>query len=104
MHDLKSCRPLAEGEILHASHEAWPLFYVTIHGSPKERIKLAKRLVCAVKHLPMRLRIHYQTDTIRSLEEGVRNDPTLKMQDRFLVEGLVPAERLTEIFESLIGG
>jgi hypothetical protein len=102
MHELEACRPLAEGETLHADHPEWPLFGVTIHGSARERIKLSKRLVCAVKHLPLRLRIDYERDVERSLEKGVAKDPTLEMDGRILAEGLVSAEKLTAIFENLL--
>ena len=98
MDELEACRPLAEGETLHAGHPEWPLFSVTVHGSARERIKLSKRLVCAVKHLPLRLRIGYEKDVARSLERGVAKDPTLEMDGRILAEGLVSAEKLTEIF------
>ena len=98
----ESCRPLAEGEILGAGHTEWPLFSVTIHGSDRERVKLAKRLVCAVKHLPLRLSIRYEKDTARSLEEGVARDPTLTLGSSILAEGLVSAEELTELFEKLL--
>jgi hypothetical protein len=98
----ESCRPLAKGETLNAGHTEWPLFSVTIHGSARERAKLAKRLVCAVKHLPLRLGIRYEKDTERSVEEGIARDPTLILRGRVLAEGLVSAEELTELFEKLL--
>lgn len=75
--NIAYCYPLAEGEILHAEHKSWPLFRVTIHGSDIERIKLSKRLSCAIKHLPLRLQVH-------------------------LLEGLVSAEEITKTFENLL--
>jgi len=99
---LEYCYPLAEGETLNADHPEWPLFDVTIHGGDRERVKLSKRLVCALKHLPLRLTIRYEKDLSRSIERGVAKDPTLEMGGRFLAEGLVSAERLTEIFENLL--
>ncbi|BCD61274.1 hypothetical protein NitYY0826_C0108 [Nitratiruptor sp. YY08-26] len=99
---LEYCYPLKEGEMLHAEHKEWPLFDVTIHGSDTERLKLAKRLVCSVKHLPLRLKIHYEKDARKSIEKGVAKDPTLEWQGKILAEGLVSAEELTQIFERLI--
>jgi len=99
---LEYCYPLKEGEELNEEHPEWPLFEVTIHGSEKERVKLSKRLVCAVKHLPLRLRIRYEKETARSVEAGIAYDPTLTLEKEILAEGLVPAERLTEIFEKLL--
>jgi len=96
------CAPLVEGEILNESHREWPLFEVTIHGSDRERIKLSKRLVCAVKHLPLRLSIRYEKSAEKSVEIGVAKDPTLEWKRRFLAEGLVSAETLTDRFETLL--
>jgi len=100
---LEYCYPLKEGEILNADHLDWPLFAVTIHGSDAERIKLAKRLVCAVKHLPLRLKVHYEKNAMKSIEKGVAKDPTLEWQGRLLAQGLVSAEELLAIFQQLIG-
>ena len=102
MRELTSCAPLKEGETLNGEHPEWPLFAVTIHGSAAERIKLAKRLVCALKYLPLRLKIDYEKDAIQSIEKGVAKDPTLEWQGRLLAEGLVSAEELREIFERLL--
>ncbi len=99
---LEYCYPLKEGEILNAEHKDYPFFKVEIHGSNNERVKLAKRLVCALKHLPLRLNIAYEKDTEKSIEAGVTKDPTLVYHDRFLAEGLVSAEELMEIFEALL--
>ena len=96
------CYALPEGEVLHAEHTEWPLFRVTIHGSDTERVKLSKRLVCAVKHLPLRLQIHYEKDPMKSIEEGVAKDPTLTWNGRILLEGLVSAEEITQNFERLL--
>ncbi len=101
---LEYCYPLLEGEILNEEHPEWPLFAVTIHGSDRERVKVAKRLVCAVKHLPLRLTVRYETDAEASMEMGVAKDPTLEMEGRFLAEGLVSAEELTKTFERLLKG
>ncbi len=96
------CYALPEGEVLHAEHPEWPLFTVTIHGSDTERIKLSKRLVCAVKHLPLRLQIHYEKDPLKSIKEGVAKDPTLTYEGKILLEGLVSAEEITQTFERLL--
>ncbi len=99
---LEYCYPLKEGEVLNEEHPEWPLFDVTIHGSDAERVKLAKRLVCAVKHLPLRLKIRYEKDAMKSIEKGIAKDPTLEWQGKFLAQGLVSAEELTQIFEKLL--
>jgi len=100
--NIAYCYPLAEGEILHAEHKSWPLFRVTIHGSDIERIKLSKRLSCAIKHLPLRLQVHYEKDTMKSIQEGIAKDPTLTLNGKILLEGLVSAEEITKTFENLL--
>lgn len=99
---LDYCHPLARGEILNETNSEWPLFEVTIHGSAVERVKLSKRLVCSVKHLPLRLTINYEKDTERSIEAGISKDPTLVLDGKIIAEGLVPAEKLSGIFEELV--
>ena len=99
---LEYCYPLKEGETLNDDHPEYPLFAVTIHGSDRERVKLSKRLVCAVKHLPLRMSIHYEKDAEKSIALDVRRDPTLMLNTKILAEGLVSAETLTEIFETLL--
>ena len=99
---LEYCYPLKEGETLNDDHPEYPLFAVTIHGSDRERVKLSKRLVCALKHLPLRLQIRYEKDAEKSIALGVRKDPTLMLGEEMLAEGLVSAETLTEIFETLL--
>ena len=101
MNSLDACRPLKRGEVLNADHPEWPLFALTIHGSTRVRIKLAKRLVCALKHLPLRLTIDYETDTERSMALGIGTDPTLTLNGRILAEGLVSAEELEARFQAL---
>ena len=100
--NLAYCYPLKENEILNGDHLEYPLFAVTIHGSTAERIKLAKRLVCALKHLPLRLKIHYEKDALASIQKGVAKDPTLEWKGKFLAQGLVSAEELAKIFEELV--
>lgn len=97
-----TCEPLEYGEILNASHPQWPLFEVSIHGGKLESMKLFKRLVCGVKHLPLRLRTSFEHDTQRSADLGIQYDPTLMWGQEFLIEGLQSAEFMTQTFETLL--
>lgn len=96
------CYALREGEVLHADYPEWPLFNITIHGSDRERVKISKRLMCAVKHLPLRLQVHYEKNAINSIEKGISKDPTIVCNDHILLEGLVSAEEITETFKNLL--
>lgn len=96
------CYPLGEGEILNENYETYPLFEVVIYGGKTTSMKLAKRLVCSLKHLPIRLKIHYENDIEKSIEAGALKDPALKWNEKFLTQGLVSAEELAEIFTKML--
>ena len=99
---MQACTPLASGEILNASHPDWVLIEAVIYGDPTLCAKLSKRLVCAVKHLPLRLRIDTITDTQVAIEAGVSCDPTLFINGKPFIEGLIAAEEITAIFKNYL--
>lgn len=99
---METCAELDQGEILNASHSQWPLLEGVIYGDATLSLKLAKRLVCGVKHLPLRLRLTTVTNTLAAIEAGVTHDPTLFINGKPFIEGLVAAETLSAAFESLL--
>lgn len=99
---METCAEFRPGEILNASHAQWPLLEGIIYGDATLSLKLAKRLVCGVKHLPLRLSLSIITDTVAAIEAGVSRDPTLFINGKPFIEGLVAAETLTAAFESLL--
>jgi hypothetical protein len=99
-----ACYPLEEGEILNESHSEWPLFVLNIYGSKLESLKISKRIMCTLKHLPLRLQIFYNHDTLKAIEEGCGKDPCIKMNGKIVFEGLIQAEEIREIFEKLLKG
>jgi hypothetical protein len=98
----EACYPLNEGEILHEAHKDWPLFVLHIYGSKLETLKISKRIMCTLKHLPLRLQVFYHHNTIEAIEEGCGKDPCIKMNGKILFEGLIQAEEIKEIFEKLL--
>jgi len=98
----EACYPMEEGKILHEEHIEWPLFDVTIYGTKLETLKISKRLMCSIKHLPLRLSVHYEHSTEKAIEAGVAKDPTIIWNGKNIIEGLIPAEEITEIFENLL--
>lgn len=99
---MQTCAELGDGEILNASHPQWPLLEGVIYGDATLSLKLAKRLVCGVKHLPLRLRLTTVTDTLAAIEAGVTHDPTLFINGKPFIEGLVAAETMTAVFEKYL--
>ncbi len=99
---METCAELGYGKVLNGSHPKWPLFEGIIYGDATLSLKLAKRLVCGIKHLPLRLSLKTITDTQAAVEAGVTHDPTLFINGKPFIEGLVAAETLTAVFEHIL--
>ncbi|MEF3191358.1 MAG: hypothetical protein K6347_02225 [Campylobacterales bacterium] len=96
---MSECHDLKPGEILNSSHPQWPLLEGVIYADATLAYKLSKRLVCGIKHLPLRLRLSIITDTAKAIEAGVAHDPTLVVNGQLFIEGLVDTETITAAFE-----
>ncbi len=96
------CYPLNEGEILNEGHENWPLFILTICGSKIETLKMSKRIMCTLKHLPLRLQVFYENDAKKCIDMGGGGDPSVFLDGKLLFEGLIQAEEIKKIFEKLL--
>lgn len=99
---MEVCASLDENGILNGSHSEWPLFEGVIYGDAILCAKLSKRLVCGVKHLPLRLKLSIVTDTEKAVENGISHDPTLIINGKPFIEGLIAAEEITAVFETLL--
>ncbi len=102
MQNGEACHTMDEGEVLNAAKTEYPIFYAVLYGDRVSTAKFSKRLSCAVKHLPLRVAFHYEYDTQKALDAGVRKDPTLVLDGEIFLEGLVAAEAITEAFEVLL--
>ena len=98
------CYALNEGEILNEGHNEWPLFKLLICGSKIECLKISKRMMCTLKHLPLRLQVFYSHDTLKCLNLGGGSDPSVFLGNKLLFEGLIQAEDIKTIFEKLLKG
>ncbi len=96
---MNSCHIMEEGEILNAGKSEYPLFHAVLYGDKVLTAKFSKRLSCAIKHLPLRLQCNYEHDTQKAVEQGISTDPTLLLDGKIFLEGLVSAETMTEAFE-----
>ena len=92
------CHTMQDGEVLNAEKTAYPLFEAVLYGDKVATAKFSKRLSCAIKHLPLRVRFHYEYDTMKAVERGITHDPTLVLDGAIFLEGLVQAEEITEAF------
>ena len=97
-----ACHEMAEGEILNAHLSNLPLQKCTIYGDRVLSKKLSKRLSCAIKHLPIRLQFNYNYNTQDAIELGIAKDPTLVLNGKIFIEGLIQAEDITKRFEELL--
>ena len=102
MQNGEACHTMDEGEVLNAAKTEYPLFSAVLYGDRVSTAKFSKRLSCAIKHLPLRVVFHYEYDTQKALDAGVRKDPTLVLDGEIFLEGLVAAETITEAFEVLL--
>jgi len=98
------CYALNEGEILNEDHYEWPLFVLTICGSKVETLKISKRVMCTLKHLPLRLQVFYENNAEKCIEMGGGGDPSVFLDGNLLFEELIQAEKIKEIFEKLLKG
>jgi len=98
----EACHSLDEGEIVNESHDEWPLFTLLVCGSKVENMKISKRLMCTLKHLPVRLQVFYNTNAEKCIEMGGGGDPSVFLDDKLLFEGLIQAEEIKDIFEKLL--
>ena len=98
------CYALNEGEILNENHREWPLFVLTICGSKVETLKMSKRVMCTLKHMPLRLQVFYENNAEKCIELGGGGDPSVFLGEKLLFEGLIQAEEIKEIFEKLLKG
>ena len=97
-----TCHPLGENEILNAENKAYPLFEGTLYGDKILTAKFSKRISCAIKHLPLRLRMHYIHDTSVAIAHGIRKDPTFILDGKIVFEGLCASETIMAYFEKLL--
>ena len=95
----EACHIMSHGEILNADKHQYPLFHAVLYGDRVSTAKFSKRLSCAIRHLPLRVEFSYEYDTLKAVEKGVTKDPTLVLDGKIFLEGLVQAEVITEAFE-----
>jgi len=95
----EACHTMKNGEVLNASHTEYPMFEGVLYGDKVSTEKFSKRLSCAIKHLPLRVKFTYEHDTLKAVEKGVTKDPTLVLDGKIFLEGLIQAEEITQAFE-----
>lgn len=99
---MNVCREMQAGEILNPDKTEAPLLQALLYGDKLATAKLSKRLSCAIKHLPLRVQFEYEYKTQKAIEAGIQKDPTLVLEGKIFLEGLIQAELITEAFEKLL--
>ena len=94
-----ACHVMDGGEILNPQLTEVPLHEAVLYGDRVLTAKFSKRLSCAIKHLPIRVRFAYNHSTEEAIERGIAKDPTLVLDGEIFLEGLVSAEEITWAFE-----
>ncbi len=96
------CHIISNGEILNIDKIDCPLFQAVLYGDRTLCNKFSKRLSCSVKHLPLRLQFSYEYSTQKAIEKGVVKDPTLVLDGKIFIEGLIQSEEITTKFQDFI--
>ena len=97
-----ACYEMANGEILNEDKKEYPLYFATLYGDRVLTAKFSKRLSCAIKHLPIRVKFNYEYSTQKAIDTGVTKDPTLVLNGKIFLEGLIQAEDITKAFKELL--
>jgi len=100
----EACHIMSNNEILNNSQKDFPLFQAKLYGDRILTAKLSKRISCAIKHLSLRVQFHYEYSTIKAIDFGISKDPTLVIDDKIFIEGLVQTEIVVDKFEELLNG
>lgn len=96
---INACHEMDNEEVLNANHLDYPLFEAILYGDKILTAKLSKRLSCAIKHLPLRIKFRYEYDTQKAIDAGVSKDPSLLINGEIVIEGLVNSEEITQLFK-----
>ena len=80
----------------------YPFFHAVLYGDKVSTEKFSKRLSCATKHLPLRVQLTFEHDSRKAAEKGIAKDPTLTLDGKIFLEGLVQAETIAEAFETVL--
>ena len=102
MKEVEACHTMEDGEVLNSQKTQYPLFHAVLYGDRVLTAKFSKRLSCAIKHLPLRVEFRYEHSTQKAIAMGVQKDPTLLLDGKIFLEGLVQAEEITEVFEKIV--
>lgn len=104
---MSHCALPVQGEIINDHRSDWPLIELTLYGSRNETAKLAKRVNCALRTLPLRARLRYVRDPLAWAEAGIGRLPALAAPG-WRHEGWLSTEeiarKLTELAQGQEGG
>lgn len=99
---MSSCAPAKNGEILNKEKLSSPLFVCVIYADKIALAKLSKRLSCAIKTLPIRVRLIFESDTKKAIEAGATKECALEIDGKIVFDGEFRAEDIEEIFKGLL--
>jgi len=100
--NAEACHIMKNGEVLNASDVNYPLFEGVLYGNKISTEKFSKRLSCSIKHLPLRVKFTYEFSTEKAIEAGIAKDPTLTIDGKIFLEGLLQAEEIEKAFRKLL--
>ncbi|MFA5454272.1 MAG: thioredoxin family protein [Sulfurimonas sp.] len=94
---MDSCSLPKDGAIINEKHFKYPLYEFIIYGNKVLCQKLSKRINCAAKKAPIRLKISYIYDTQKAIDAGISVDPTALLDGKIFIEGLKDTQEVEEL-------
>ena len=91
---MSHCALPVQGDVINGHQSDWPLLDLTLYGSRNETAKLAKRVNCALRTLPLRVRLHYVRNPLAWSEAGIEQLPALTISG-WRHEGWLSTEEIT---------
>ena len=70
----EACHTMNNGEILNTNKTDYPLFHAILYGDKVSTAKFSKRLSCAIKHLPLRVKFTFEYNTLKAFEKYLEHN------------------------------
>ena len=100
---MSHCALPVQGAVINDHQPDWPLIELTLYGSRDETAKLAKRVNCALRTVPLRARLHYVRDPLAWAEVGIEQLPALATSG-WRHEGWLSTEEIARMLTELAEG
>jgi hypothetical protein len=99
---VSSCSLVKNGDVLNKEKLSSPLFVCVIYADKIALVKLSKRISCAIKTLPLRVKLILESDIEKAIGAGATKECALEVDGKIVFDGEFMAEDIEEIFKGLL--